>query len=89
MASPVTWLADPESEDTKLPPLPPPINIKLEDIQLQSFDDPAAINSWDNTTAGSFSISGSADAAEGTGSIAINYNIVGVIGYNTIDVIDH
>ena len=56
-------------------------SINAQDIQLQSFDDPAAINSWDNTTAGSFSISGSADAAEGTGSIAINYNIVGDQGW--------
>ena len=47
-----------------------------QNILLESFDDPAAIGSWDNTDAGSFTLTGSTDAAEGAGSIALNYNLV-------------
>ena len=47
-----------------------------QDILLQSFDDPAVIGSWKNTDAGSFTLTGSADAKEGSGSIALSYNLV-------------
>ncbi|MCB0565695.1 MAG: hypothetical protein KDD01_15095, partial [Phaeodactylibacter sp.] len=47
-----------------------------QDILLESFDDPAAIDSWINSTAGSFTLSGSDDAMEGTGSVSLNYNLV-------------
>ncbi|MCB0598786.1 MAG: T9SS type A sorting domain-containing protein [Lewinellaceae bacterium] len=47
-----------------------------QDILLQSFDDPAAIGNWINSTAGSHSLTGSADAAEGSGSVSLSYNLV-------------
>ena len=47
-----------------------------QDILLQSFDDPAAIGNWINSTAGSHSLTGSADAAEGPGSVSLSYNLV-------------
>jgi hypothetical protein len=52
-----------------------------QDILLQSFDDPGAIGSWMNSTAGSFAITGSSDAMEGSGSISIDYNLVGDQGW--------
>ncbi len=48
---------------------------------LQSFDDPAAIGNWINSTAGNYTLTGSADAAEGTGSVSLNYNLVGDQGW--------
>ena len=47
-----------------------------QDILLQSFDDPAAVGNWMNSDAGSYTLSASADAAEGSGSISIDYNLV-------------
>lgn len=52
-----------------------------QDILLQSFDDPAAIGNWMNSTAGSYTLSGSADAKEGAGSISLSYNLVGDQGW--------
>jgi len=47
-----------------------------QDILLQSFDDPSAIGNWINSTAGSHSLTGSADAKEGSGSVSLSYNLV-------------
>lgn len=47
-----------------------------QDLILESFDDPNAIGNWINSTAGSYTLSGSADAAEGNGAVALNYNLV-------------
>ena len=52
-----------------------------QDILLQSFDDPGAIGNWKNSTAGSYTLTGSSDAVEGTGSISLNYNLVGDQGW--------
>jgi hypothetical protein len=55
--------------------------IKAQDILLQSFDDPGAIGNWKNSTAGNYTLTGSGDAVEGTGSISINYNLVADQGW--------
>lgn len=47
-----------------------------QDVLLESFDDPAAIGSWINSDAGSFTLTGSDDAQEGSGSIDLSYNLV-------------
>ncbi len=47
-----------------------------QDILLESFDDPSAIGNWINSTAGSHSLTGSADAKEGSGSVSLSYNLV-------------
>lgn len=47
-----------------------------QNIQLQSFDDPGAIGNWINSNTGSYTLSASSDAAEGSGSIALNYNLI-------------
>jgi hypothetical protein len=52
-----------------------------QDVLLQSFDDPGAIGNWKNSTAGSYTLSGSTDAVEGSGSISIAYNLVGDQGW--------
>ncbi|HMQ48691.1 MAG TPA: T9SS type A sorting domain-containing protein [Saprospiraceae bacterium] len=52
-----------------------------QDILLQSFDNPSDIGNWINSTAGSYTLSGTADAAEGSGAIAINYHLVADQGW--------
>ena len=54
---------------------------QAQDILLQSFDDPGAIGNWKNSNAGSYTLSGSSDAVEGTGGVLLNYNLVGDQGW--------
>lgn len=50
-------------------------------LLYQSFDDVSTIGNWQNSTAGDYTISQSADAAEGTGSLHLAYNLVGDQGW--------
>lgn len=52
-----------------------------QDILLESFDDPAAASMWINSTAGDYTLTASADAAEGSGSVDLAYNLVGDQGW--------
>lgn len=57
-----------------------------QDILLESFDDPAAIGNWQNSTAGSYSLTAAAEHTEGTGAVSLEYNLVGDQGWGgTVD----
>ena len=47
-----------------------------QDILLQSFDELGAIGNWINSNTGSYTLSASSDAVEGTGSVSLAYNLV-------------
>lgn len=47
-----------------------------QDILLESFDDPATIGNWINSTDGSYTLSAAAEYKEGTGAVSLNYNLV-------------
>lgn len=55
--------------------------MQAQDILLQSFDDPGALGHWKNSNAGSYTLTGSSDKVEGTGSIDLSYNLVGDQGW--------
>ena len=52
-----------------------------QDVLLQSFDDPATIGNWQNSTAGSYTLEAASEHQEGTGAVVLNYNLVGDQGW--------
>ena len=57
--------------------------IQAQDILYQSFDDVSTIGNWANSTAGTHSVTQSTDAAEGSGSLSLAYNLVGDQGWGS------
>ena len=52
-----------------------------QDILLESFDDPASIGNWHNSTAGDHTLTAASEFKEGTGAISLNYNLVADQGW--------
>ena len=48
---------------------------------VESFDDSAMLSNWQNSNAGSYTLVAAADTTEGTGSIQVDYNLVGDQGW--------
>lgn len=55
--------------------------ISAQDILLESFDDPASVSHWINSTAGSYTLSAAAEFNEGSGAVSLEYNLVGDQGW--------
>lgn len=54
---------------------------QAQTILYESFDDISGIGNWINSNDGSYSATQSSDAAEGTGSLQLTYNLIGDQGW--------